>query len=210
MIELLDYDIFHTHEAVYKSDQLCNLVNDEEFDIELGIEMCLFTEVGNAEYFYIDKTKTIYVKNESGNQKTSETSEKTVPKTITENLKLKTYSKFGQMCSICYEPIISRQNAMILKCGHSFHKNCVKDWFLSCIRSQDDERLNNSDLDICKQCVCPLCRGMCSMLHGECDIGNDRYNYKGERELVDKYHLMYTCPMVDKLFSDKKWIKVYK
>lgn len=207
MIELLDYNIFQTDEAVYKSNQLCNIVNDEEFDIELGIglESCLFTEVGNAEDFYIDKTKTIYVKKKSG-----KTVAKTVPKTITENLKIKTYLKFGDMCSICYEPIVSRQNAMILKCGHSFHKNCLKDWFLSCIRSQDDERLENSDLDVWKQCVCPLCRGMSSIWYGECIIGNDRYNYKGERELVDKYHLMYTCPMVDKLFSDEKWIKVYK
>lgn len=52
MIEILDYDIFHTQEGVRKDYQLCNIVNDDDFVIHhmntTGEVMCIFTETGNT------------------------------------------------------------------------------------------------------------------------------------------------------------------
>ena len=86
MIEILDYDIFHTQEGARKEYQLCNIVNDDEFDIHhmitTGEVRCIFTETGYPEEEYnISKTKEIYVRNKSGKMVY-----KMVPKTIIENL----------------------------------------------------------------------------------------------------------------------------
>ena len=222
MIELLDYDIFHTQEGVRKDDQLCNIFENQDH-VHTQEELmrvtnrpdytdCKFTINGFAEeHNEISKTKKIYVKNKAG-----KSFPKTVPKTISDNLKEKTYIKFGEMCSICFEPIISRKNAMITQCKHAFHKNCLKDWFLCCIRIQDNERLDsviwNYVFDVFEKCVCPLCRGDTGMhdLEGECTIGDDVYNYKGERELVDKYHLMYRCCPITKFIYKGKWQKIWQ
>lgn len=205
MIELLDYDIFHIQEGIRKDSQLCNIVNDEEFASEhmknIGDTWCLFTFGGNCEKVdTVSKTKEIPIKRKSGRLFW-----KTIPKTITDNLKEKTYIKSGQMCPICYEPILSRKNSMILNCGHVFHKHCLQDWFLTCMRSYDNIIY---DVSIWRECVCPLCRGdpgeYCGDDNHDCCIGNDSYNYKGERELADKYHLIYTCYPIHKWRRENK------
>ena len=45
-------------------------------------------------------------------------------------------------CSICQEEIKCRQHFGILKCGHIYHKRCIKEWLV--------ER--------CEQPTCPCCR----------------------------------------------------
>jgi hypothetical protein len=57
-------------------------------------------------------------------------------------LKIKNYIKFGEECSICYEPIYSKPNAFLTDCGHCFHKTCVSKWFIS----------------TCLNGCCPICR----------------------------------------------------
>jgi hypothetical protein len=46
-------------------------------------------------------------------------------------LKTKCYIKFGEECSICYEPIYSKPNAFLTDCGHCFHKTCMSKWLIS-------------------------------------------------------------------------------
>ena len=62
--------------------------------------------------------------------------------TIHDYLKTKHYIKFGEECSICYEPIYSKPNAFLTDCGHCFHKTCMTKWLIS-------TSLNGS---------CPICR----------------------------------------------------
>lgn len=33
-----------------------------------------------------------------------------------------------QDCPICFEPVVSKQVIEILKCNHSFHRNCLNEW----------------------------------------------------------------------------------
>lgn len=73
-----------------------------------------------------------------------------IKKSIIENLKIKHYIKFGENCPICYDDIISRYDAFLTDCGHSFH--------LSCIINYDYKNIYNK-LGI----FCPICRS---------DIGN--------------------------------------
>ena len=53
--------------------------------------------------------------------------------------------KIGQIkslgkCVICSFSFNNQSNKMTLRCGHTFHKNCIRDWFL---------KIANN---------CPLCR----------------------------------------------------
>ncbi len=63
-------------------------------------------------------------------------------KDIYNNLKIKHYIKFGEECSICYEPIYSKPNAFLTDCGHCFHKTCISKWI----------SIQNFNRD------CPICR----------------------------------------------------
>ncbi len=40
-------------------------------------------------------------------------------------LNIKCYIKPGEICPICYDPIITKSTAYITHCGHHFHKKCL-------------------------------------------------------------------------------------
>ena len=54
----------------------------------------------------------------------------------------KKYNMEDPVCSICQEDINSRQHCSILKCGHIYHKNCIKTWLTK----------------TCDKPTCPCCR----------------------------------------------------
>jgi hypothetical protein len=54
----------------------------------------------------------------------------------------KKYNMEDPICSICQEDINSRQHCSILKCGHIYHKNCIKTWLTK----------------TCEKPTCPCCR----------------------------------------------------
>ena len=62
---------------------------------------------------------------------------------IYDNLKIKHYIKFGEECSICYEPIFTKKSAYLTPCGHPFHALCIHKWNLS--------SKNDGDCPICRQ-----------------------------------------------------------
>lgn len=41
------------------------------------------------------------------------------------DLRYKCYIRPGDECPICYEPILTKSNAFITNCGHSYHKKCL-------------------------------------------------------------------------------------
>lgn len=45
--------------------------------------------------------------------------------TVPCNFKRKVYVKPGEECSICLEPVMTKQTAYLTPCGHSFHKICM-------------------------------------------------------------------------------------
>jgi hypothetical protein len=51
-----------------------------------------------------------------------------IRKTTMENLKIKHYLKIGETCSICFDEIMSKKDAYLTDCGHSFHLKCIIDY----------------------------------------------------------------------------------
>ncbi len=70
---------------------------------------------------------------------------KDVKNNFNKYLKIKHYIKIGDECSICYEPLIHKNNVILTDCGHSFHTHCIAK--------------RDSFIDIDKDDYwCPLCR----------------------------------------------------
>jgi hypothetical protein len=62
-------------------------------------------------------------------------------------------------CSICLSK--GHKNEFIkMKCGHSFHINCIKKWLLT----QENLKYYNPNDNITLEGSCPLCRKKCSYI----------------------------------------------
>jgi len=81
-------------------------------------------------------------------------------KKISLNEKIKNYVRPGEECSICLELILTNKTSYILKCNHSFHEKCIKEY-----GKKLDRHLIN----------CPLCR-----LPN--DINKERFRYRYTKE----------------------------
>jgi hypothetical protein len=69
---------------------------------------------------------------------------------INHNKTKKIYIKPGEICPICYDPIINKKNAFLTPCGHSFHKTCLNQTHTSNLLrfgSKNEEKM-----------PCPMCR----------------------------------------------------
>jgi len=83
-----------------------------------------------------------------------------IKRNIIDNLQIKHYIKFGEICSICFDEIVQRKNAFLTDCGHSFHYQCIINY----------DYINSFNS---KGISCPICRQ---------DIGiydniKDKYKY---------------------------------
>jgi Ring finger domain len=67
------------------------------------------------------------------------------------SLTTKCYIGFGEQCSICLEPIVSKTNAHLTPCGHPFHRKCLIDNY------QYREK-HNMTLEFSNEIPCPVCR----------------------------------------------------
>jgi hypothetical protein len=66
------------------------------------------------------------------------------------SLSKKIYIAVGEECPICLENICSKQTAYLTHCGHSFHKKCLHDSYISYLLEYGED--DNENLP------CPLCR----------------------------------------------------
>lgn len=74
---------------------------------------------------------------------------------INESKPATSYMKWGQVCVICFDPIVNQQNAYLTECNHAMHKACITSLWNS---------TNFSSMEF----KCPLCRvGLtkCTWLH---------------------------------------------
>jgi len=112
-------DIFYCHERnrdYYEDDEL------EVLSLSIG-------------YSQIEKYKTDYKNKRKLKKK----------KSILDNLKTKHYIQKGEECPICYEKIIYKSHAYLTNCGHSFHIECITNYY----------NINYSSEQLG---FCPLCR----------------------------------------------------
>jgi hypothetical protein len=80
-------------------------------------------------------------------------------------LNKKCYIGFGEICSICTEPIISKKSAWLTPCGHPFHHKCL-------IENHYYREKNNMTIEYSNEIPCPVCRkGLI-----DCCIGIDNIN----------------------------------
>jgi hypothetical protein len=74
----------------------------------------------------------------------------------------KCYIKPGEKCPICLEKILTKKNALLTPCGHSFHKTCIFEAMEIIIPMLNGDSVN-----------CPICR---SKLGWSLEDLNIRYN----------------------------------
>lgn len=113
---------------------------------------------------------------------------------IKPDINKKCYIRFGEICSICTDPIITKSSAWLTPCGHSFHRKCLIENF--------QYRLNNNmTIEYSNEIPCPICRTG----HIWCCVGLeniDRFNnYNGLDKLenfwlsidLKQYLMCYKC-----------------
>jgi len=66
-------------------------------------------------------------------------------------VKNKCYIAFGEMCFICMDPIVSKNNAWLTPCGHAFHRKCL-------ITNHQYRQKHNMTLEFSNEIPCPVCR----------------------------------------------------
>lgn len=98
------------------------------------------------------------------------------------SMKKKCYIGFGEICSICIEPILSKRTAWLTHCGHSFHHKCL-------IENYQYRYENCMFIDEYSDMVpCPVCR---EGLVG-CCVGFDvldRYNSSNGLDQLENFWL---------------------
>lgn len=174
MVELIDYDIFHTHEILRTDSQNQTLMDEVDDNWSGWSNTCHGLTSGTCEYHQISKYQEVLVYKPNKPRVPCNAYLKCVSKSTLANLKMKTYIKSGEICKICFEPITSRHNARLTNCGHSFHKKCMNDYYIYLLRFQPN-------LDI----WCPLCRGDVGMLEVRIgDFGLQELCLRSSRRLV--------------------------
>lgn len=97
--------------------------------------------------------------------------------TIPFQLKRKCYISCNEECPICYDAIITKQNAYITPCGHSYHKKCLFNYI-------QKKREANGFTSVLK---CPMCRSRLGYPDIFVRYKNNFYDCEnGENNLLDK------------------------
>jgi hypothetical protein len=74
----------------------------------------------------------------------------------------KCYIKFGDLCSICIEPILTKSSAWLTPCSHVFHRKCL-------IRNFQYRTIHEMTISFSNEIPCPVCREG----HVDCCVGLD-------------------------------------
>lgn len=97
------------------------------------------------------------------------------------SIKNKCYIAFGEICSICMEPIVSKKNAWLTPCNHQFHRKCL-------INNHEYRRMHNMTLDFTNEIPCPVCRdGLVDCCVGLHDL--NKYNTKNGLDKLENFWL---------------------
>lgn len=116
---------------------------------------------------YYDKSSELFLEYSVYDKNGDESNLPIFPETIGNifikcDMKRKVYIKPGEECSICLEKIMTKRNAYLTACGHSFHKNCL-------FKTYETKRQTNPYCSL----LCPLCRAKLGL-----DIKDLAYRYR--------------------------------
>ena len=89
--------------------------------------------------------------------------------TVPCRLKTKCYIKPGEECPICFDQIMSKKDAYLTNCGHSFHRSCLFKTY--------ESKYNKKP---CANFHCPMCRARLGHF-----MFYTKYNIKKEMSLLD-------------------------
>jgi hypothetical protein len=93
----------------------------------------------------------------------------------------KCYIGFGEMCSICIEPIMLKKDAWLTPCGHQFHRKCL-------INNHRYRQINSMTIEYSNEIPCPICRtGLVNCCVGIDDM--DKYNSKNGLDCLENFWL---------------------
>lgn len=113
---------------------------------------------------------------------------------IKPNINKKCYIQFGEICSICMEPIKTKTTAWLTPCSHAFHRKCL-------INNYTFRQTHKMTIPFSNEIPCPVCREG----HVGCCIGLetlDKYNSNNGLDKLENfwttidlvpYKLCYTC-----------------
>ena len=84
----------------------------------------------------------------------------------------------GSECPICLFPINRKKNAWITGCGHSFHRTCLVQSYIT--------YMNNKNIEHYSNCMpCPMCREDLPTCCCGFDFGRYNFGYKKDRNELD-------------------------
>jgi Ring finger domain len=103
------------------------------------------------------------------------------------SIKKKCYIGFGEICSICLDPIISKRNAQLTSCGHQFHRKCI-------VENHVYRQMHRMTLEYSNEIPCPVCRsGLVECCVGLEDM--DRYHSENGLDKLENFWLsMWIAP----------------
>ena len=105
----------------------------------------------------------------------------------------KCYIGFGEICSICLDPIISKTTAWLTPCGHPFHRKCV-------MKNYNYRQIRNLTLEYTNAIPCPVCRyGLI-----ECCVGLENLNKYNTENGLDKLENFWLR------MNDSQYLSCYK
>lgn len=100
---------------------------------------------------------------------------------IKPNINIKCYIRFGEICSICLEPILKKSSAWLTPCSHSFHRKCL-------INNHEFRKRHSMTIENSNEIPCPYCRtGLVDCCVGIYSI--DRYNSKYGLDKLENFWL---------------------
>jgi len=111
------------------------------------------------------------------------------------SMKKKCYIGFGEICSICIEPILSKTNAWLTSCGHPFHRKCIiENYIYRQTHHMTIEYSNAIPCPVCRTGLVDCCVGLESLDKYNTNNGLDKLeNFWLRMDFASSYELCYTC-----------------
>jgi Ring finger domain len=108
-------------------------------------------------------------------------------------LSKKCYIGFGELCSICIEPIIYRKTAWLTSCGHTFHRNCLKELYYYDKQHIVNKYTNEIPCPNCREGLVECCMGIYCFERYSDENGLDRLENNYEQIEKQLYQICWKC-----------------